>query len=107
MNRVYKQYNWKTLIPEWQASSLSVSDFCKEHDIKSNAMYSALKRRGISSNSSLAENDTDQIFIPIAVSETVNHSSITISIGKANITVGEGFNKYVLQDVLSILSEVC
>lgn len=110
-NKINKHYNWNSLIPEWKSSGLTVSDFCKKHEIRCNAMYAALKRRCISSNNSSDSTlkESDQLFIPVAVSEETSHSysSITINIGKANIIIDEGFNKSVLQDVISILSKVC
>lgn len=39
--------NWNQVIPEWQASGLTVSSFCKNNGINPGAMYCALRRRNI------------------------------------------------------------
>lgn len=104
--------NWNQVIPEWQASGLTVSSFCKNNGINTGAMYCALRRRNISSQNhitQLQENATT--FIPLAIvqenRDRENRSPLTITIGKASIQVDSETDLSLFEDTVRILSRVC
>ncbi|MDA8221428.1 MAG: hypothetical protein M0Z35_06860 [Desulfitobacterium hafniense] len=93
---------WDSLIQDYRASGLSAEKWCQEKELEvSKLRWQIRKRQKINK-----KNQSIQ-WVPLQADLTGSSPSITVTIGKAEISVSEGFNKQLLAEVVQSLLILC
>ena len=89
---------WQTLIKNQQTSGLTISDYCQQHHLPTSSFYAFKKKLGLTSNRFVRTKVIQQI-------ECLEvQPSITLSVGKANVTLPATTPAIYLAQILRELS---
>lgn len=72
---------WQTLIQKQQASGLTISDYCQQHQIPTSSFYAFKKKLALTSNSFVRAKVTQEIEL-----SAQEQPPIMLNVGKANIS---------------------
>jgi len=116
-NNTYRSpKEWEEIFKAYDASNLSKAVFCRKYGIKSSTFIdrdNKRRRKGQAESKVTYNNDTVPDFIPVTVSKEVvdtsddNDHQITVTIGKASITLTKDFDLVFFKSVASALAELC
>ena len=90
---------WQTLIQNQQTSGLTISDYCQQHQLPSSSFYAFKNKLGLTSNSFVRAKVTQQIEF---IEEL--QPSITLTVGKANVSLPAATPATYLAQILRELS---
>ncbi len=94
---------WDELIQNYRASGLTAAQWCETNGFKINQL-----RWQITKRQKLNMNDQTIKWMPLQTDSIPSESSsITVKIGKAEISVSEGFNKGLFAEVVHSLLTLC
>ena len=100
--------SWRRLLTEQQASGLSVSCWCRDHDIDKLKFYYWRKRLApIASGASTAEPSPTRWVAVATDARPAAACGLTLRVGRIAVEVGAGFDSRVLADVLTVLEARC
>lgn len=92
------QQQWQTIIENQQASGLTIIDYCQQHQLSTTSFYAVRKKFGLSSSHFVRAKITQQVEI------IKEQSSITLTIGQANVTFPATTSATYLSQLLSELT---
>ncbi|MEQ6389265.1 IS66 family insertion sequence element accessory protein TnpB [Bacillaceae bacterium S4-13-58] len=105
MTKDEKRIEWKSRVESWKQSGLSVSKWCKEHDLKDYQMHYWIKKfdpemkRGKRQSS-----NTQWLAVQVAdETESVARGNILIHVGEISVEVQPGVDSKLLTDVIRAL----
>lgn len=89
---------WQTLIQNQQTSGLTISNYCQQHQLPTSSFYAFKKKLGLTSNS----------FVRAKVIQKIEfleeQPSITLTVGKANVSLPATTSATYLAQILRELS---
>ncbi|CAG19731.1 IS66 family insertion sequence element accessory protein TnpA [Photobacterium profundum] len=89
---------WQTLIQNQQTSGLTISNYCQQHQLPTSSFYAFKKKLGLTSNSFVRAKVIQQIeFLE-------EQPSITLTVGKANVSLPATTSATYLAQILRELS---
>ncbi len=106
-----KQQHWLHHVRGWQASRLSVRDYCERHQLGEASFYAwkrTLQQRGLLNHSAEdAAGAGVPIFLPITVpaADTPTHCLELVSPDGWTVRVGTGWDAATLRQLLALLRE--
>lgn len=75
------QAQWQAIIEDQQSSGLTISDYCLQHQLSATSFYAVRKKLGKSTGNFVRAKVTQQVELVEA------QASITITVGKANVSL--------------------
>jgi len=98
LSREAKKQFWEKHLEQWQGSKLTLSSYCKQHDLKESTFRDWREKCTISNDQSLVE-------IPSQVVQNYisPHSSLEIIINNATIRIPSHFDSQHLKKVIEVL----
>ena len=109
MTKTQLQKEWEDRIAAYQASGLSVREWCAAHGVKPNRLWYWLRRNKNQAASPVKTSKTPQ-WLPVEVSEQMpgnQNNAVLIRIGQASVEVNPGFDPAMLSEIIHILVAVC
>ena len=100
---------WEKCIKEYKESNMNISAWCKANNIKPTTFKNWLyKDRDKNKNKAKAEK-AEWLPVEINNNDSLDNTeqTITINVGCASINVKEGFNKKLLQEIITVIKESC
>ncbi|PSU41186.1 IS66 family insertion sequence hypothetical protein [Photobacterium frigidiphilum] len=98
MKRTRNETQWQTLIQNQQTSGLTISNYCQQHQLPTSSFYAFKKKLGLTSNSFVRAKVIQQIeFLE-------EQPSITLTVGKANVSLPATTSATYLAQILRELS---
>lgn len=89
---------WQTLIQNQQTSGLTISNYCQQHQLPTSSFYAFKKKLGLTSNTFVRAKVIQQIeFLE-------EQPSITLTVGKANVSLPVTTSATYLAQILRELS---
>lgn len=89
---------WQILIQNQQTSGLTISNYCQQHQLSTSSFYAFKKKLGLTSNSFVRAKVIQQIeFLE-------EQPSITLTVGKANVSLPATTSATYLAQILRELS---
>ena len=109
MTKIETSEMWEKLVKEYKTSDMNIPDWCNLNNIKPNTFrYWLYKKK--SDSVILSKSETIN-WIPIIIEDDKYQSTtdkiLVVKIGAAAIEVSEGFNKKLLQEIISVLVASC
>ncbi|CAG20017.1 IS66 family insertion sequence element accessory protein TnpA [Photobacterium profundum] len=89
---------WQTLIQNQQTSGLTISNYCQQHQLPTSSFYAFKKKLGLTSNSFVRAKVIQQIEL------LEEQPSITLTVGKANVSLPATTSATYLAQILRELS---
>ncbi len=97
---------WKTRVADFIASGKSTTEWCAEHNLKPNQLRYWLRKYKETDN-----NNTQSQWLKVEIDDNQASScygnTMIVRIGKAVIEVNQGYDKKLLSDLVTTLSELC
>jgi hypothetical protein len=106
-----KQHHWLQHVRRWQASQLSVREYCERQQLGEASFYAwkrTLQQRGLLSDTAPAAGRArTPLFVPVAVStaDATSHRLELVSPAGWTVRVPAGFDAATLQQLLAVLPE--
>ena len=88
---------WRTILNEQQASGLTIIDYCQQQQLSTSSFYAVKKKLGLTSGSFVRAKITQQVKFIEA------QDSITLTIGKANVSLPSTTSATYLSQLLRAL----
>ncbi|PKG86982.1 IS66 family insertion sequence hypothetical protein [Colwellia sp. 75C3] len=88
---------WRTILTEQQASGLTIIDYCREHQLATSSFYVFRKKLGITSNSFVRTQVTQQVEV------ITPQPLIELTLGKATLRLPSSTSATYLGQVLRAL----
>ncbi len=96
---------WDARLDAFTASGLSVSRWCREHDVPEHQLRYWLKKRTSSRRSSIKTHDTGWVALQTMGQPLM--PGISLRIGPISVDIQQGFDATVLVDVIRTLLQEC
>lgn len=103
MTQEYLKKEWQAKIALYETSGKKQSVWCRENGINLrnfNRWYNKLKKQASSV-------PAEQGWVAVQITEKYQACLLTLKIGKVSIEVKEGFNPYLLAEVVKVLDKTC
>jgi transposase-like protein len=108
-----KEQFWRRTLADWQASGLSVRQYCHRHDLSEPSFYCwrrQLKLRDATGDQRRSPRsgtpDAQPLFLPIVVSDAAAAAGLEVVLANARlIRVRPGFDRDTLAQLLRVLEE--
>ncbi len=81
MRIMRSQEQWRNIIEDQQASGLTIIDYCQQHQLSTTSFYTVRKKLGFSTSNFVRAKITQQVEV------IKEQSSITLTVGKANVSL--------------------
>ncbi len=107
MTKLERQKEWDTRITEYQASGLSVQEWCSANNVKSHQLWYWLRKQKTIKEASLIQSNQ---WLPLEVSEYTSveqDNALVLRVGKTCIEVNPGFDPTLLSQVVRVLTALC
>ncbi len=88
---------WRTILNEQKASGLTIIDYCREHQLATSSFYVFRKKLGITSNSFVRTQVTQQVEL------ITQQPPIELTLGKATLRLPSSTSAIYLGQVLRAL----
>lgn len=98
---------WEERVAEYRSSELSVTEWCKEHNLKPHQLRAWL-RKFKSAENSVGLATSKWVAVEISSPGTFSSTNgLLVRVGHAVVEVKPGFNPALLTEVVRTLSTVC
>ena len=91
------QEQWQTIIDDQQTSGLTIIDYCQQQQLSTSSFYAVKKKLGLTSGNFVRAKITQQVELIEA------QDSITLTIGKANVSLPSTTSATYLSQLLRAL----
>lgn len=90
---------WMILVSKYKNSGKNLTTWCRENKISKSSIYPYI-------NKSKSQPSIES-WGSLSMEESVQKSSISLTIGNITLDIKDGFNKSTLQDILTVVNNIC
>lgn len=101
--------SWKRFLADHAASGLSISQWCRDHDVDKAQFYYWRKRLAPGSGVAATAEANSPRWLAVGTEPQLQaaSSSLTLRVGRVAIEITAGFDRRLLSDVLGVLEARC
>lgn len=90
---------WMILVSKYKNSGENLTTWCKENKISKSSIYPYI-------NKAKTQGPIES-WGSLSMEEPIQKSSISLTIGNITLDIKDGFNKSTLQDILTVVNNIC
>ena len=98
---------WQARVADFKASGKTTTEWCAEHDLKPNQLRYWLRKYKETNEPLNTQSQWLKVEIDDNQVSSCHDNTLIVRIGKAVIEVKQGYDKKLLSDLVSTLSELC
>jgi len=105
----FRLRQWTQIIQEYQSSGMTVTNWCKQHNINTKSYYYWLRRiRAMACESeTLLQKPTHQQIVPVAFKPSKATAAVTIHLPSISVDIHDGASRTTIEAVLASLKSIC